>query len=95
MDKIFGCVLGAFCGDALGGPLEFSKEWSSKIIDNAMLMKGGGILKLEPGQITDDSEMAMCMAHGLSECGAVLNLKNIARYYRKWMDSRPIGISGV
>ena len=29
-------------------------------------MNGGGPLKTGPGQITDDSELAMCLLHGLN-----------------------------
>ena len=46
-----------------------------------------------PGQITDDSEMAMCIMHGLTdpECAIdqtsipkTLNLDGITYYYGKW-----------
>ena len=32
-----------------------------------MTMPGGGVFNLGKGQITDDSEMAMCIAHGLGK----------------------------
>ena len=56
-----GSMLGAFIGDSLGSYLEFKRG----IIDNstveyAMTMPGGGCWGLQPGQITDDSELAMC-----------------------------------
>ncbi len=35
------------------------------LIDNALQFSGGGILKVGPGQVTDDSEMAMCLLHSL------------------------------
>ena len=38
-----------------------------KDVDEAMLLKGGGQMKLGPGQVTDDSELAWCLACGLRE----------------------------
>ena len=56
-----------------------------------------------PGQITDDSEMAMCIMHGImdSECakdesrvGSVLNIDGIAHYFGRWSISAfDIGIT--
>jgi len=36
-----------------------------KILEEALELRGGGPFKLGPGQITDDSEMAMAILHGL------------------------------
>ena len=36
-------------------------------MDDCMKMPGGGPWKLFTGQITDDSELAMCMMEGLIE----------------------------
>jgi ADP-ribosylglycohydrolase len=38
-------------------------------MDECMKMPGGGVFKIGPGQITDDSELAMCMLHGLANSG--------------------------
>jgi ADP-ribosylglycohydrolase len=35
-------------------------------VKKALKFPGGGALKVGKGQITDDSEMAMCLLHGLS-----------------------------
>ena len=57
-----GCILGAFVGDSLGSYLEFStKSATKKQMDECMKMPGGGFFKLAPGQVTDDSEQAMCL----------------------------------
>ena len=36
-------------------------------MDNCMAMNGGGPFKLAGGQITDDSELAMCQMHAIIE----------------------------
>lgn len=91
LDRAFGCVVGAFCGDAAGGPLEFSPVFNDEAIKNAIEMKGGGKLHLGPGQITDDSELSLCLAWGLFHSKTVLDLEKIAFWYRSWLDSPPFG----
>lgn len=59
-DRAYGCILGAFVGDALGTTLEFATGIVSDAdAMEAMGMVGGGPFKLAPGQVTDDSELAM------------------------------------
>ena len=61
-DRAFGCTLGAFAGDACGTIYEFNKSLlSEQEMDIAMTYPGGGPFELGPGQITDDSEMALCL----------------------------------
>ena len=68
LDAAKGCVVGAFCGDATGGKLEFWKgEIDEALVESTILLPGSGTHKLVPGQITDDSEMALCLAHGITE----------------------------
>ena len=94
-DAAFGAVFGAFIGDAAGAVLEFFqdgqiKEWN---VEQALKFGGGGALYMGAGQITDDSEMAMCIMHGLTdhECAVhknnipkTLNLDGILYYYGNW-----------
>jgi ADP-ribosylglycohydrolase len=35
-------------------------------MEECMKMPGGGPFNLSPGQITDDSELAMCMMQGIN-----------------------------
>jgi ADP-ribosyl-[dinitrogen reductase] hydrolase len=66
VDRLMGCMFGAFIGDSLGSHCEFkSKEVAEKLVDKAMEMPGGGPFQLMAGQVTDDSEMAMHMLKGL------------------------------
>lgn len=61
-----GTILGAFIGDSLGSYLEFVfGELSEAQIRKCMSMPGGGCHKVAPGQVTDDSELAQCLMHGL------------------------------
>ena len=61
-DRYRGALLGLAAGDALGTTLEFKPPGSFRPIDD---MVGGGPFHLQPGQWTDDTSMAMCLAASL------------------------------
>ncbi|WP_317930122.1 ADP-ribosylglycohydrolase family protein [Halioxenophilus sp. WMMB6] len=60
-----GSLLGLAAGDAVGTTLEFKTPGSFTPISD---MVGGGPFGLHPGQWTDDTSMALCLAHSLVEC---------------------------
>ena len=65
-DLAFGTILGAFTGDACGSFNEFNEEIADEeFMDECMKMPGGGPFKLEPGCVTDDSELAMSQLSGI------------------------------
>jgi len=57
-----GALLGLALGDALGTTLEFSVRDSQPKVTEIV---GGGPFSLKPGQWTDDTSMALCLAHSL------------------------------
>jgi ADP-ribosyl-[dinitrogen reductase] hydrolase len=59
-----GSLLGLATGDALGTTLEFQPPGS---FDPLKDMVGGGPFHLMPGQWTDDTSMALCLAQSLVE----------------------------
>ena len=61
-DRFQGCLLGLAVGDAVGTTLEFLSPGTFEPITD---MVGGGPFELEPGQWTDDTSMALCLAHSL------------------------------
>ena len=63
--RAFGAILGAFTGDALGAFLEFKKSVTDAELEAALKMQGGGVMRTGAGQVTDDSEMAMCLLQAL------------------------------
>ncbi|WP_299588473.1 ADP-ribosylglycohydrolase family protein [uncultured Microbulbifer sp.] len=62
LDKVKGCLVGLACGDAVGTTLEFKRKGEFTPISD---MVGGGPFGLEKGQWTDDTSMALCLAHSL------------------------------
>lgn len=77
-----GCLLGLAAGDALGTTLEFRTPGTFAPITD---MIGGGPFQLLPGQWTDDTAMALCLAESLLDrrgFDAVHQLETYCRWYR-------------
>lgn len=85
-------LIGTAVGDALGAPLEFmtKREISAKYGHYAE-MTGGGWLRLKPGQVTDDTEMTLCIARAVATAGT-WDLTAIAANFATWLRSNPIDI---
>ena len=85
MDKIErykGCLCGLAAGDALGTTLEFTSPGSFAPIKDMM---GGGPFHLEPGQWTDDTSMALCLAESLIERNGFNLVDQLERYMRWYL----------
>jgi ADP-ribosyl-[dinitrogen reductase] hydrolase len=82
-DRYIGCLLGLAVGDALGTTLEFKAPGTFDPIDD---MVGGGKFGLEPGQWTDDTSMALCLAESLIECKGFDAVDQMQRYVRWWRE---------
>lgn len=78
-----GCLLGLAAGDALGTTLEFTKPGTFEPIQD---MVGGGPFGLKPGQWTDDTSMALCLAASLIETGGFDPMDQMERYVRWWRE---------
>lgn len=63
-DRFRGCLLGLAVGDAVGTTLEFKPRGTFAPLTD---MVGGGPFGLKPGQWTDDTSMALCLATSLVE----------------------------
>ena len=82
LDKALGCVIGAFIGDTLGSAIEFKSVITQNMLRQALEMNGG-VFGNGPGQVTDDSELAMCLLHGLADTAPLFSLESIASYYKR------------
>jgi len=80
-NKYTGSLLGLAIGDALGAPLEFAKPGSFQAIDD---FHGGGMFKLNAGEWTDDTSMALCLAESLTRCNG-FDAKDQMETYWKWL----------
>ncbi len=83
LSRYRGCLLGLAAGDAVGTTLEFRSPGTFEPIYD---MVGGGPFKLKPGEWTDDTSMALCLAESLVETqgfDSVDQLERYARWYRE------------
>lgn len=58
-DRLLGSFFGASIGDSLGSYCEFEGKQTPEKMDKVMEMPGGGTFPIKPGQLTDDTEMAL------------------------------------
>lgn len=78
-DRFRGSLLGLAAGDAVGTTLEFHRPGTFAPIGD---MAGGGPFGLRPGQWTDDTSMALCLATSLVETGGFDPGDQMDRYVR-------------
>lgn len=90
IDRFHGCLLGLACGDAVGTTVEFSARGTFKQVTD---MVGGGPFGLEPGQWTDDTSMALCLATSLIEMGR-FDARDQMQRYCQWMDEGYLSSTG-
>lgn len=78
-----GALLGLATGDAVGTTLEFQHPGSFTPLTD---MVGSGPFSLQPGEWTDDTSMALCLAESLIECKGFNAHDQMQRYVRWWRD---------
>jgi ADP-ribosyl-[dinitrogen reductase] hydrolase len=54
-------------------------------------MVGGGWLRLKPGQVTDDTEMSLCIARAIAKVEG-WSLPAVADNFANWLRSKPIDV---
>ncbi|MFF7780468.1 ADP-ribosylglycohydrolase family protein [Streptomyces tanashiensis] len=90
MQRAAGAVVGSAVGDALGGPFEFGPQGAFSARFPAPgaggeMCGGGG---WDPGEATDDTQMAVLVAESLLERGG-LDLPDIFTRFQRWAASEP------
>jgi ADP-ribosylglycohydrolase len=81
LDRYRGCLLGLAAGDALGTTVEFKDRGEFEpLID----IVGGGPFHLKPGEWTDDTSMALCLAESLVTAVGFDPIHQLETYVRWW-----------
>ena len=92
-NRAAGVLIAQACGDALGVPYEFGVR---ELPDNeAPKMLGGGLGGFLPGEFSDDTQMALCIAwagqrHGTLTSSAALD--EVASWFLKWYGQHPADV---
>ncbi len=85
-----GALLGAAVGDALGAPFEFqpagsyAKRFPKAVLGGIGEMTGGGAFNWEPGEFTDDTQMAMALAESILSCRGDFEMETTWNHFVAW-----------
>jgi ADP-ribosyl-[dinitrogen reductase] hydrolase len=90
LNRFRGCLIGLAVGDAVGTTVEFKQRGTFPLVTD---MTGGGPFKLKPGQWTDDTSMALCLATSLLESQGFDAQDQMLRYCR-WHDEGYLSSNG-
>jgi ADP-ribosyl-[dinitrogen reductase] hydrolase len=89
-ERYRGALLGLAAGDALGTTVEFKQRGTFSQVTEIV---GGGVFDLAPGQWTDDTSMALCLADSLIQTGTFEPRDHLHRYVR-WRDEGYMSSNG-
>ena len=89
-ERYMGALAGLAIGDAVGTAVEFRKPGTFEPVTD---MVGGGCFELHPGEWTDDTSMALCLATSLVERGGFDARDQMERYVR-WQDEGYLSSNG-
>ncbi len=89
--RAIGSLLGLACGDALGATVEFMTRAAiaAQFPDGLRVVVGGGPCHVAPGQVTDDTELALCLARSLASKPS-FDDDDVADRYAAWAASHPV-----
>lgn len=92
-DKIAGAIYGFAVGDSVGATTEFmTKEKIKAKYGEVTKQLGGGWLDLEPGQVTDDTQMMLCVMDAVMQYpdDVAMFQEKCADNFVEWLDTNPV-----
>lgn len=94
-ERALGAYLGLAVGDALGATVEFMTrgEIEAKYRLHRKMI-GGGWLHLAPGQVTDDTEMSLCLGRSLVRRQG-FELPDICDEFAAWLKGGPVDVGNT
>jgi len=95
IERALGAYLGFAVGDALGATVEFlTKREIEEKYGLHRKMIGGGWLHLAPGQVTDDTEMSLCLGRSLMR-RKDFDLADICDEFAAWLKTGPVDVGNT
>lgn len=88
-NKAIGSLVGLAVGDAIGTTVEFKERDTYPVLTD---MIGGGAFNLNPGEWTDDTSMALCLAESLISDAFDMD-SQLANYY-EWYQNGYMSSTG-
>jgi ADP-ribosyl-[dinitrogen reductase] hydrolase len=94
-DRALAAFLGFAAGDALGATVEFMTRGEIAARHGVHReITGGGWLRLAPGAVTDDTEMALALGRSLVRRGS-LDVRDVCEEFARWLKSRPVDVGNT
>jgi ADP-ribosyl-[dinitrogen reductase] hydrolase len=95
-ERYRGALLGHGIGDALGAPLELltRQEVRARYPEGLRDFVGGGVFGWAPGEYTDDTQMAVCLARSLVEQGR-FEPAAVAQAFLRWYQAGPTDVGSL
>ncbi len=95
LNTIEGALFGVAVGDALGAPVEFMSAEEIKSRHGRITeMIGGGWLGVKPGEITDDTQMTICVANGIVHSPED-PVEAVGYNFIQWINGGPKDVGGT
>jgi ADP-ribosyl-[dinitrogen reductase] hydrolase len=95
VDRARAALFGVAVGDALGATTEFMTPAQIRTRYGVLReIVGGGWLTLSPGQVTDDTEMTLCVARGIVGSEG-WDLRPIADRFAHWLSGDPADVGAT
>ena len=94
LDSIQGLLFGQVVGDAFGAKYKFLNKSEIDILlesnkEKEVSIQGGGPFNITPGQITNNSEMALTLVESILKNKGYCK-ENVFQRYKEWLESKPI-----
>ena len=90
-DRVTGSLVGLAVGDALGTTIEFQSRDSYTPVTDIV---GGGPFNLRPGDWTDDTSMALCLAESLISTAPDLDADDLLSVFYRWYQQGHNSVKG-
>lgn len=96
VERAEAAYLGLALGDALGATVEFMtpREISHRYGVHREI-RGGGWLNIRPGQVTDDTTMALALGAAILADGGAVRPLSCAQAFDAWMRGKPVDIGNT
>lgn len=94
-ERFVGCLVGLALGDALGAPLEFMPRAEiAASYGQVRELIGGGWLNVDPGEYTDDTQLALAISDSIVARGRV-DPEDIAARFVAWLKTAPKDVGNI
>jgi ADP-ribosyl-[dinitrogen reductase] hydrolase len=95
-DRAKAAYLGLAIGDALGATVEFMTPGEIRHqYGTHREMRGGGWLRLKPGQVTDDTTMSLALGRAIIDKDGQVEALACAQAFDAWMRAKPVDIGNT